>query len=606
MLVVRVKRYRYDDPAEELCVFEDNTAPVQKRKRGGITAQLAALNTAVESGSNNKDEADFPSTAKPTIVEEKRKQRIILRRVSTLDSVTTKAAIDTETVKMFHEGRDMETDASQNQQSQRKRAKVIVAQGGSKSLPIAGRESCIVVDMMQITNMKELEAKRAAEAQLNAASSPTIQSQPQSKAPTPSKTKVLDPATRALARGIQTAIKNGDFNDISDALLQGANPDYQQENDKGGYTALMVACMKCNLRMVKRLLVENINVLACNKDGQMAIDLVKENRFNTSDAREIKIALQAAMVKAHKQNNKASGQNSDGTALLSPTSATGMGDFVIDIYCIKNDAMEVDGDEGNDPPGASSESIKETENSEDNQQSVVHIEGLRIMEDGQVELVSYDSDWSDLADDEDPDSNDERHFANDYPDESDEDNGGTLFDDGDDDDDPVNNDVDSDEDYETMKKQFRHKKDQYLKSRKQVNQEIEDELEAVLAEGERTGEPVFDRHKAIGRVMRPHSMGMNEGHDSESLRAMWGLDDDGDDDEDNVPLKQRIQQMRVRTGMAFASNPREFNETGLPKYGFDLSDDDENRMDMVHGGSYAKPAKDAVAYDSEMDQSDSD
>jgi hypothetical protein len=35
-----------------------------------------------------------------------------------------------------------------------------------------------------------------------------------------------------------------------------------------------------------------------------------------------------------------------------------------------------------------------------------------------VELVfEYDSDWSDLADDEDPDSNDERFEGNDYPDE---------------------------------------------------------------------------------------------------------------------------------------------------------------------------------------------
>ena len=35
-----------------------------------------------------------------------------------------------------------------------------------------------------------------------------------------------------------------------------------------------------------------------------------------------------------------------------------------------------------------------------------------------MELVfEYDSDWSDLADDEDPDSNDERFEGNDYPEE---------------------------------------------------------------------------------------------------------------------------------------------------------------------------------------------
>ena len=45
-------------------------------------------------------------------------------------------------------------------------------------------------------------------------------------------------------------------------------------------------------------------------------------------------------------------------------------------------------------------------------------EGLRIDEASHsVEFVSsdYDSDWSDLGDDEDPDSNDERYHGNDYP-----------------------------------------------------------------------------------------------------------------------------------------------------------------------------------------------
>ena len=32
-------------------------------------------------------------------------------------------------------------------------------------------------------------------------------------------------------------------------------------------------------------------------------------------------------------------------------------------------------------------------------------------------VFEYDSDWSDLADDEDPDSNDERFDGNDYPEE---------------------------------------------------------------------------------------------------------------------------------------------------------------------------------------------
>ena len=43
---------------------------------------------------------------------------------------------------------------------------------------------------------------------------------------------------------------------------------------------------------------------------------------------------------------------------------------------------------------------------------------MQISRNGNVELVfEYDSDWSDLADDEEPDSNDERFAGNDYPEE---------------------------------------------------------------------------------------------------------------------------------------------------------------------------------------------
>ena len=43
---------------------------------------------------------------------------------------------------------------------------------------------------------------------------------------------------------------------------------------------------------------------------------------------------------------------------------------------------------------------------------LVQVPGLRFGEHGNAELIfAYDSDWSDLGDDEDPDSNDERYVA---------------------------------------------------------------------------------------------------------------------------------------------------------------------------------------------------
>eukprot|EP00595_Chromulina_sp_UTEXLB2642_P003467 CAMPEP_0196764932 /NCGR_PEP_ID=MMETSP1095-20130614/7189_1 /TAXON_ID=96789 ORGANISM="Chromulina nebulosa, Strain UTEXLB2642" /NCGR_SAMPLE_ID=MMETSP1095 /ASSEMBLY_ACC=CAM_ASM_000446 /LENGTH=104 /DNA_ID=CAMNT_0042121795 /DNA_START=490 /DNA_END=801 /DNA_ORIENTATION=- len=49
---------------------------------------------------------------------------------------------------------------------------------------------------------------------------------------------------------------------------------------------------------------------------------------------------------------------------------------------------------------------------------MIPIEGVHISENGYIDLIfDYNSDWSDLCDDEDPDSNDERYYGNDYPDD---------------------------------------------------------------------------------------------------------------------------------------------------------------------------------------------
>ena len=59
---------------------------------------------------------------------------------------------------------------------------------------------------------------------------------------------------------------------------------------------------------------------------------------------------------------------------------------------------------------------------------VITIPGLSVTSDGSAEIVfEYDSDWSDLAEDEDPDSNDERYFGNDYPDEESEEEQGFRY-----------------------------------------------------------------------------------------------------------------------------------------------------------------------------------
>lgn len=76
---------------------------------------------------------------------------------------------------------------------------------------------------------------------------------------------------------------------------------------------------------------------------------------------------------------------------------------------------------------------------------IVEVEGLRIMDDGHVELMfENNADWDDLADDEDTDSNDENWSGNDYPDE--EDDNGLGFGDEDEEEGEGDDDDDIDDD----------------------------------------------------------------------------------------------------------------------------------------------------------------
>jgi hypothetical protein len=76
---------------------------------------------------------------------------------------------------------------------------------------------------------------------------------------------------------------------------------------------------------------------------------------------------------------------------------------------------------------------------------------------------------------------------------------------------------------------------------------------------------------------------------------------------------ERLAAMHQRSGLQFGSDPREFDVLGLPKYGADLSDDDQERAsaaaavlgaDGRYSDRHLRPGLDAVAYDSELDNSD--
>jgi hypothetical protein len=405
-LFVRVKRNREDDPADNLCIVED-VQPSKKRSIKTLETQLAGLNAA-----------SAPAT---------QPKRLILSRVRTLECADD-ALLSSSTFE--HERGAL---ADEPPRKKRVAARIIVT-SGSKTLQSETSPACVIIDMAQMMGKPAVAAVPAP------APAPSVTPL---KAPT---SRILDPATRTLERGILTAVKNGDFNDVSAALMQGANVDHQtapgSDGKVGGYTALMAATLHCNIRMVRRLVTKGVDVGRQNSEGKTALDLLVVTPRNKSDGAEIRTLLQNALVRAAQSPVRA-----PPSALESLRSKLGSkekeeeGDFVYDIYCVDTSAaVQSASPEKRAAPSddaapqerevgeSATEGLMDTEDS--SPYSVVRVEGLRILDSDHIELMmAYDSDWSDLGDDEDPDSNDERFHGNDYP--EDEENEGYELQDSD-------------------------------------------------------------------------------------------------------------------------------------------------------------------------------
>jgi len=399
-----------------------------------------------------------------------------------------------------------------------------------------------------------------------------------------------------MDKGIAIAIRNGDFNDLSTALIQGADPNYQTASSNGGHTALMAAAMKGNVRMVRRLLLKAVNVQVANADGKTALDLVptKLTARTSSDVTEIRsLILRAVEAACQRSASK--------TALRSESGLSD--DFVYDIYSVS--AIDA--------------------SSSDAPCSVVQVEGLKIVGEGIIDidlLLSYDSDWSDLGEDEDPDSNDERFHGNDYPDEaaSDEEDNFHAFDD--DLDDAVDVEDSSDDEMHSNRMGGRYLTRRDIGTGKgrlddediDIQHELQSRPMDQLSRSTSDRIATLDRSFGVGKVLRPAVIFDTRASsrpygilDTESLQQLWEESSLVAPDE----CSDRVDQMRHRTGMAFASNPREFDAHGLPKYACELSDDDADVVcdydtnprnpRSLYSGTSGKPPLDAVAYDSELD-----
>jgi hypothetical protein len=384
-------------------------------------------------------------------------------------------------------------------------------------------------------------------------------------------------------------------------------------------------------------------------------------------------------------------------------------DYVVDIYCLPN---KPNGDAESDILAQAELSRvhdPEVFNQLAASAAMVSVTGLRLTRDALTgdlldvditdEQFHYDSDWSDLGDDEDPDSNDERYFGNDYPDEEQGDESRSS--------------VDNDEEYEGECGMYHdygsaeedvecepptlHSKTKYGRSnaaprkyvpkflagnrnKAQQNRGPQISLKTGVRfseeplgradesdDGSGSGRDSDDsndqsdsdfvdaddatmecdaddddspthltgagRAGRIGQVMhsftRDDAMApVNRTHGA--LGRLWsGADSAANENLSQEPefraqsTSNRIHEMDERLGLVpFESNANEFDERGIPKYGFDLSDDGadelivqqsygsevpfqkQNNSTVTSNRTYDMSEYSKFAYDPELDESD--
>jgi hypothetical protein len=539
-LIVRVKRRRDEEVgADTLCVVEDEEAPRRKLQ----SAQTArGLISGMERVSTAAGTHSFSS-----ISPEKSTSRLILTRVRTiqaqenLDMLTLQSASERKR-KVSEDG----TAAAPANNSAAPKKSILVTKSKKSMKSEVSGGNFVLVDMTQLSRS-------------SAAGNVNINNQSNASSPT----KVVDPATRRLEGAITTAYKTGDFTSVMTAMNSGANINFRTSPATGGRTILMCAAYHCNARMVKQLLARSVNIIQTDENGWTAMDYAQRSVVS-SNKLESKIDIQQWIYRASIKQLQQHPNDGD-NALVGDTQMTSQGfigddEYVYDIYCALSPEAE---------DAAKVVHTDDAQNSQENNAAVVSIDGLVFGAGGEVELAfEYDSDWSDLADDEDVDSNDERFEGNDYPEDDDQDE--ALY--------RRDRSEDSDEEDD--------------EPRDDDNYDLNDEYpdSSSFGKGNRSRLPEF-QNRSVGRVLKGGYIGGDgDGYgfvskSKEYLQSLWGEENEGleeedadDEDDHGNDFRSRVANMRARTGMDFASNVREFDESGLAKYGDELIEDNDDML----------------------------
>eukprot|EP01041_Mallomonas_annulata_P011665 gene11665-24435_t len=384
-------------------------------------------------------------------------------------------------------------------------------------------------------------------------------------------TKIITPITKQLDEAIENTYLTGDFTTIFDIIRQGADINYQR-TAHDGLSLLMLAAYLKNTQAVSTLLTKGANPLLQDTNAHSALNYATEGISNKNKSNEIIYLIQNAIqsIEQKEQQKLLELQMSNESDLNE--------EYMIDIFSTiipnnNNHHQQIESSiQSNEstskntlaPTSTSDESSSCTSTTTNTMQlsnnllfhiPVVKVSGLQINETGTVDIAfEYDSDWSDLGDDEDPDSNDERFY------------GRVLH-------------------------------PSYIGSDRtsgnSSSRNTEDIVTQLWGFGNANGngndgddEPdMYDGGSGDGPPMFNHSNNANSTSNSTV---------------DN----ERLEDMALRTGMDIRSAAREFHSSGLPKFGEDLSEDDDDNNGYSHFGYDASdfiPSKDTVAFDADLD-----
>ena len=693
-LIVRVKRRRSQEPTDSLCIVEEDpdslsNAHDMKRQNSdkSLSQQMSSLSTQAE---QNVDEtkalgglgyaeagaaggSGSGSGSAGTVM---RRKKVVLRRVSTVgstvDPVTGQdsaiASSSIVPIKRKRRGSSLGQSPPEEQVKSEKvngnqqwttRSKKFIRSGADGSGP-----SYVVVDLAQ-----QIVVPFSGTVLAEAPSSPIV-----------GKTVILDPPTRQLDGVLQKAFSSSEgangalaqvspkasatlLNDILTCLLRGANVNHQCQRAPGGQTSLMLAAICSNARIGGRLLARGADIYLKDGFGRTARNYVDASTAPQSMKTEFCSLIDRQALKA-RPKVKSGGQENlfekmkSASAMLK-ASGGGGGEFfntkkknaynadmneeddeeyVFDIFCVDPEDYINNNNSTMGTSNKNGESSFPDDIDIEPSAPIICVDGLKLGSSNGLAtaelMFAYDSDWSDLGDDEDPDSNDERYAGNDYPDEeesdySDYDGNGNGNGSSDDDDNnqkdkgfrhhptgpinaadmrnnPNNPNVEEDENEDETEISDASEHSDMERARGIGRADIEDEYgdydpttsrvdengEDLMSDEDGDDEGMSGQGKGwnktqhnTGQVQRPvyaHSQGR---HTSESLRALWDVrgNEDDDDDEDNAPAKTYRDHCRALRGPGAVPTASEFDrQTGLPRFGRDLSDDEADERVLIN------------------------